>query len=102
MVRRVILTVVVLALCGTLGFAQVFPDEETLDVVYISDGSVLRGRIVENIVDRHVKIEIYGGTMFVVAWENIDAIEEEANPDYNKQWVRVEFGDLAEQLGDDE
>ena len=27
--------------------------------------------------------------------ENIDAIEEEPNPDYNTQWIRVEVGDLA-------
>jgi hypothetical protein len=100
MVRRFVLTVVMLGLCGTLAFAQVFPERENLDVVYISDGSVLRGKIIENFIDRYVKIEIYGGTTFVIAYENIDAIEEEPNPDYNLQWIRVEIGDLSGQLGD--
>jgi len=102
--RRVVLTVLILMLCGTLAFAQIFPEEETLDVVRITDGSVLRGRIIEDFVDRSVTIEIYGGSVFTIAYENIEALEEEANPDYGTQWIRIEVGDpsvLAGGAGDD-
>jgi hypothetical protein len=86
-----VLSVLVLVTLLTLHLsAQVFPERETLDVVRISDGSVLRGKIIENFVDRYVTIEIYGGSIFTVAYENIEAIEEEPNPDYNMQWLRIE------------
>ncbi|MDA3950849.1 MAG: hypothetical protein PF508_16705, partial [Spirochaeta sp.] len=82
--RRVALTVALLVLCGTLAFAQIFPEEETLDVVYTTDGSVLRGRIVEDVPEEYLTIEIYGGSRFVIAVENIVEISTTPNGDYGK------------------
>jgi len=93
--RRFIMTVLCAAILAAPLAAQVFPEEETLDVVRISDGSVLRGRIIENFVDRYVKIEIYGGSIFTVAYENIESISEVRNPDYQTQWLRIEIDPQA-------
>lgn len=83
-------------------FSQVFPDKETLDVVYVSDGSVIKGKIIEDFKERYVKIEIFGGSTFIVSYEHIDAIEEEPNPDYNTQWIKIEIGDISGLTGDEQ
>jgi hypothetical protein len=90
--RRVALTVALLVLCGTLGFAQMFPQEETLDVVYTTDGSVLRGRIVADVPDEYLTIEIYGGSAFVVAYANVERVRKEPNPDYGTEWITARVG----------
>jgi hypothetical protein len=72
-------------------YGQVFPEEKTLDVVYVQDGSILKGKIIENFVDRYIKIAIFGGSTFTVSYEHIDAIEEVPNPDYNTRWIQIEL-----------
>ncbi|MFP4152316.1 MAG: hypothetical protein ACLFR8_10260 [Alkalispirochaeta sp.] len=101
--RRLVLTMLYTAILAAPLAAQVFPDDEMLDVVRITDGSVLRGKIIENFVDRYVEIEIYGGSIFTVAYENIESISEVRNPDYQTQWIRVEIdpGALAGEPADD-
>lgn len=100
--RRVALTVALLVLCGTLGFAQIFPEEEYLSVVELMDGSVLRGRIVEEAASGDVMVvEIYGGSRFVIAAENIVEISTVANGDYEKSATEYTVPEavLAEALG---
>jgi hypothetical protein len=41
--------------------AQVFPDREELDVVRLVDGTVLKGVILEQIPERYLEIQLYGG-----------------------------------------
>jgi hypothetical protein len=89
-----------LTLAASLAWGQVFPDREYLDVVTISDGSVLVGRITENVPERYVEIEVYGGSVFVVAHENITSIEERPNPDYGERWIRIELGTLSAPEGE--
>lgn len=84
-----------LLLTATVTWGQVFPDREYLDVVTISDGSVLVGRISENLPERYVEIEVYGGSVFVVAHENITSIEQRENHDYGETWIRIELGALS-------
>jgi hypothetical protein len=74
---------------SSVAFAQVFPQEEYLDVVNLVDGSVLRGRIVGHHQNQSIRIEIYGGSTFEIASANILSIEQEANPDFGTDWVRV-------------
>lgn len=70
--------------------AQVFPNRQYLDVVRIVDGSVLRGEIVENVPDRYLVIATADGNSFTIAAEQIDAIDREANPDYDPQIIRLD------------
>lgn len=53
-------------------FAQ---DKE--DVVYLKNGSVIKGQITEMIPDKHVKIETSGGSLFVYKFEEIEKIEKQ-------------------------
>lgn len=91
-VTRIAFTALWITMIPLAVSSQVFPEEETLDVVYIDDGSVLRGRIIENFKDRHVIIEIFGGSIFKIAHDHVIEIAEENNPDFNTRWVRVIVG----------
>jgi hypothetical protein len=85
-----------LLLCVFIGmgvFAQVFPDAEHLDVIQVTDGSILVGRVIEDVPDRYIEIELYGGSTFVVAYENIVSRRQRRNPDYGTSWIKVEIGE---------
>lgn len=47
------------------------------DVVYLKNGSVIKGQITEMIPDKHVKIETNGGSLFVYTFEEIEKIEKQ-------------------------
>lgn len=72
--------------------AQVYPDREELDVVRLVDGTVLKGVILEQVPDQYLEIELYGGSTFVLGYEQIEAVEWEANPDYGTTWIKVDLG----------
>jgi len=72
--------------------AQVYPDREMLDVVRLVDGTVLKGVILEQVPERYLEIELYGGSTFVLGYEQIESVEREANPDYGTMWIRIELG----------
>jgi hypothetical protein len=74
--------VVLLFLLAVVGLsAQVFPEEEFLTEVFTTDGSMLRGRIVEE-RDGGTVLEVYGGSTFVIHPDNIERIREVRNPDF--------------------
>lgn len=88
----------VLVLCigvSSLLGAQVFPDREYLDVVTLSDGTILKGVITETVPDRYLEIELYGGSTFVLAFAQIEAVEREPNPDYATTWIKVDLDALS-------
>lgn len=60
--------------------------------MYTTDGSVLRGRIVEDVSGEYLTIEIYGGSAFVVAYANVERVRKERNPDYGMAWITVRPG----------
>ena len=47
------------------------------DVIYLHDGSIIRGHITEQIIGDKVKIEILGGSLFVFKVEEIEKITRE-------------------------
>ena len=52
------------------------------DVVYLKNGSIIRGKIIEFIPQQHVKIETIGKNVFVYKMEEVEKItEEEYVPD---------------------
>jgi hypothetical protein len=73
--------------------AQVYPDLEELDVVRLVDGTVLKGVILEDVPERYLEIELYGGSTFVLGYEQIESVEREANPDYGTTWIKIDLGD---------
>jgi len=47
------------------------------DVIYLKDGSVIRGQIVEQVPAEYVKIELLGGSVFVFQLEEVEVIKKE-------------------------
>lgn len=62
----------IFVLISSVIFAQ---DKE--DVVYLKNGSVIKGQITEMIPDKHVKIETNGGSLFVYTFDEIEKIEKQ-------------------------
>lgn len=56
------------------GFAQ---QEEMEDVVYLKNGNIIRGQILEQIVNESLKIETRGGSVFVFSMDEISRITKE-------------------------
>lgn len=50
----------------------------TQDVVYLKNGSILRGEIVEQIENESIKIEISGGNIFLIHMDEVDRISSES------------------------
>ena len=50
--------------------------QEMIDVVYLKNGSVIKGQITEMIPDKHIKIETSGGSLFVYSFDEIEKIEK--------------------------
>jgi hypothetical protein len=74
--------------------AQVYPDREELDVIHLVDGTVLKGVILEEVPEQYLEIKLYGGSTFVLGYEQIESVEREANPDYGTKWIKVDLGRL--------
>jgi len=71
-VARSILLFIVLV---SIGFSQIYED-----VVYLKDGSIIRGMVIEFAPDRHIKIQS-GRNVFVYQLADIDKITRELNVD---------------------
>ena len=54
-----------------------FSQARTEDVVYLKNGSIIRGTIVEQILGESLKIELLGGSIFVFQQSEIDSIKKE-------------------------
>lgn len=61
-----------------------------LDVVETKDGNVLKGMILEQVPNQYYKIEVYGGSVFIIKNENVIKIRKEKNPYYkNSDEIRA-------------
>lgn len=58
-------------------FSSVLFAQQKEDVVYLKNGSVIKGQITEMIPDKHIKIETNGGSSFVYTFAEIDKIEKQ-------------------------
>ena len=47
------------------------------DVVYLKNGSIIRGQVIEQKMGEYIKIKIVGGSIFVYKTEEVDKIEKE-------------------------
>lgn len=61
---------------------------ETEDVVYLKNGSILRGEIIEQTNNEILKIKTVGRNVIVVKWENVERIAREEIPhsDFGQQY----------------
>lgn len=55
----------------------VFAQDNLQDVVYLKNGGIIRGVIIEKIQDKLIKIETFGANVFVYQMDEIDRIAQE-------------------------
>lgn len=95
--------VVVALICVAWGIsAQVFPELEYVDILRLTDGSVLKGHVVEDRTSEYMIVEIYGGSRFFVLYENIESRSVQRNPDYGTEYLRLTIGDFERPGGESE
>ena len=70
-----LITIITLVFISTLTFAQT----KNKDVVYLKDGSIIHGTIIEQVPDQYVKIETKDGNVFVYQFDDIEEIAQESN-----------------------
>ena len=70
-----ILTAILFALTATFSFAQ----SNYQDVVYLKNGSIIRGMIIEQVPNRSIKIETADRSVFVYQMEEIEKLTKEAS-----------------------
>lgn len=100
MPRFILISCLMTFLATTSLFAQ--PLE---DVVYLKDGTIVRGTIIEQIPDELLKIQTQGGSMFVYTLEDIAKIvkepvlepEIETEPDPQPDDTRAEIAKIVEE-----
>jgi hypothetical protein len=77
MTSKLLCMIAMFAVCAAVGIAQ----DERVDVVYLTDGSVIRGMIIEQIPNKKLKIETRDGSIFAIDFSRIQKItKEQATP----------------------
>ena len=68
-----------LALCFLFiaKITQAHANDNTEDVVYLKNGSVVRGQIIEHVAGKFVRVRTLGGSVFVFDESEIDVIKKE-------------------------
>jgi TM2 domain-containing membrane protein YozV len=69
---KVKIAIIMFSIIATLGFTQNYRD-----VVIKTDGSELRGVIIENKINDYIRIELTGGSIFNIKYSDIDTIKKE-------------------------
>lgn len=70
--KRIILSLIILIVSGLFAVAQ-----QWTEVVYLKDGSVIRGTIIEQIPDASLKIQTADGSVFVYEMDKVQKITKE-------------------------
>ena len=71
--KRVLLTMMVACLMATIAFAQ----SDYQDVVYLKNGSIIRGIIIEQVPNESLKIETADGNLFVYKIDEVEKMTKE-------------------------
>ena len=61
----------------TLFFVSSLIAQEYIDVVLLKNGDVLKGKIIENVINSHIRIELKGGSILSYQYSQIASIEVE-------------------------
>lgn len=80
-------TLVLFLIFITISYTQ---NTKTVDVVYLNDGSIIKGRIIEIIPNETIKIESSGGNVFAFKMSNVDSIKNETIIKQSKQYLNYD------------
>jgi hypothetical protein len=73
--KHLLVCLVFLIIITVTGFGQ-----EKIDVIYLNNGEVRKGNIVENVPNDYVKIEMNDGSIFIIKYSDIQKITKEEKP----------------------
>jgi hypothetical protein len=73
--RTFFLSVIIIVLAFSVGFGQ-----EKVDVVYLKNGDVRKGMIIENTPNDYIKIETSDGSIFTIKYADIQKMTRETRP----------------------
>ena len=95
--------IIFLILAGVMLSLQVVSAQALKDVVYLKNGSVIRGTIVEQVPNESLKITTKDGSVFICQMGDVERITKEASVKKNlKEEVKVKyrgFVDLGYKIG---
>ncbi|MAX29649.1 MAG: hypothetical protein CMG14_01770 [Candidatus Marinimicrobia bacterium] len=60
-------------------FISLIMPNEYIDVLYLKNGSIIKGQIIENKINDYIKIELSGGSILIYKYNEISSIEIEKN-----------------------
>jgi len=88
-----ILMLLIISLLSVTAFSQEATPAKTKDLVYLKDGSTLRGTIIEQVPDEYLKIGIAGGTVVELRMSEVKRIKTDKgnyafNPDGSNSKVK--------------
>jgi hypothetical protein len=73
--RALLVCLIIQIAIFTLGFGQ-----EKSDVIYLKNGDIRIGIIIENVPNDHIKIETSDGSIFTIKYEDIQKMTKESKP----------------------
>ena len=88
-----ILVILIVSLFQTVAFSQEATSTKTKDLIYLKDGSTLRGTIIEQVPNEYVKIGIAGGTVIELSMGEVKRIKADKgnytfNPDGSNSKIK--------------
>ncbi len=84
MSKKIFISLSFLLMFCFLTGSNVFSEEQYRDVVYLKNGGVVKGQIIENIINDKIKIQTSDGSVFVYKYTEIDKITKEKYIDETK------------------
>ena len=69
--KRITSIVLIFSLTATT-FAQT-----DIDVVTLKNGNIIKGKIIEHVINKHIKIELEGGSIFTFQYSEIESLKIE-------------------------
>ncbi|MEM6261371.1 MAG: hypothetical protein AAGI38_02605 [Bacteroidota bacterium] len=82
-------------MCMLFSLQTVMAQTQMDDVVYLKNGSIIRGTIVEQVIGEYVKIELMGGSIFVFKETEVDKITREASARPVPQLEETQYAKLS-------
>jgi hypothetical protein len=73
--------------------------QEQIDVVYLKNGSKIRGTIIEQVPNKQLTIQTRDGSEFVYTFDEIEVIRKESAEEYRLDLMHTEYPELGVNFG---
>ena len=86
--KKLVFTSIFTIILSMVVFSQKF-----IDVVYLKNGSVIKGTVIEQVPNKQIKIQTKDGNIFVFEYDEIEKFKKEVEqPDLNEYGGKYSFG----------